>query len=126
MSDNTGTLRNVTIEGISYRAAADTNVTFTVSRFENSVVPTTGRGMKKKIRRVPVMENVTLVCNPNEIDQLRVFAESLNDLKFAVTLADGSLYRAEGSIEIENVETEENRVTCQLLPVEDWTPFIAS
>jgi hypothetical protein len=125
MGDVTGTLRNVTIEGISYRAAADTNVTFMVSKFENSVIPTTGKGMKKKVRRTPAMENVVLICNPVEIDQLRVFADSLEDLKFAVTLADGSLYRGEGAIEVENVETEENRVTCQLLPVGDWTPFTA-
>ena len=123
MSDTAGSIRKLTIEGIPYRVAADANITETLTQFENSMIATSGRAMRKMIKRVPIREGVVLVTNGAEREALKAAAESVDDLKISYTNAGGDTYRCEGTIEIENNETEENRTTCQVHPREDWTFF---
>ena len=125
MSDVSGTLRGVSIEGIPYRVAADVNVTFTVSTFEKSKVPSSGRAMTKMVKRVPAMEGIQLLVNGSELNAIKVAAEALEDVKFSVEMASGDVYKSEGAVELENYESEEARANIQFLPSEDWTPFLA-
>ena len=118
-----GSLREVQINGISYRAMADVNVTETFTRWENSQMPTSGTAMRKMVRRIPLRESVVLATNAAEREQLKLFAESSEDLEMSYTNAAGDTYSSIGTIEIENNETEENRTTIQMLPVDDWTLF---
>jgi hypothetical protein len=124
--DIAGSLRKFTIEGQSFRVAADANVTETITQFENSMVATSGEAMRKMTKRVPMREGIVLLVNADEREDLIAFAESLDDLKISYSNAAGDEYKCEGTIEIENSETEENRLTCQVHPRDIWTPIIAS
>lgn len=126
MPDVAGTIRKLSIEGISFRVAGDANLTETFTQFENSMIASSGRAMRKMLKRIPQVEGVTLLTNAAERDTLKSFAEDLNDLKISYTNAAGDTYRCQGTIEITSNETEENRTTVVILPREDWTPFIAS
>jgi len=123
--DIAGTIRKVTIEGITFRVPADVNATFIVTNYETTMDPTSGRAMKRMIRRTPAIEGLVLVCNADELESLRAFATDTarESLKFSVETVGGATYKSEGGLEVENVETESNRVACQLLPSEDWTKF---
>jgi hypothetical protein len=71
-------------------------------------------------------EGIVLLVNADEREDLIAFAEGLDDLKISYSNAAGDEYKCEGTIEIENSETEENRLTCQVHPRGTWTPIIAS
>ncbi len=116
-----GSLKGCNIDGIDYRVAADTNISWTPTLFENSMVATSGRAMLKKTKRVPVVESVTLIVDLDELDQLRVFDAREEDFSFFLTMAGGGQIKAEGAIQIESYENEEARVTIQLHPSTDWT-----
>jgi hypothetical protein len=121
-----GSNRGVSIEGVPFRVAADANFTETISEFEKEVIATSGRGMTKYTKRVPMRESVVLITNASERESLVAFSDSKEDLKLSYTNAAGDTYQCEGALEIENNETEENRTTCKLLPVNSWTSFINS
>lgn len=124
-NDVAGTIRKVTIEGITFRVAADTNATFILTNYEVTMDATSGRGMKRMIKRTPSVEALTLVVNGDERASLKSFAEdtAVDALKFSIELIGGDVYKSEGGLEIENFETESNRMTVQMLPREDWTKF---
>jgi len=121
--DVSGSLRKFTVEGVPFRVAADANLTETISKFENSMIATSGKSMRKMMKRPPIREGLVLVTNSVERDVLKGYAEQLEPVAFSYTNAAGDTYRCEGTLEIENNETEENRTTCQVLPDDDWTLF---
>ena len=123
--DIAGTIRKVTIEGITFRVPADVNATFTITNYETTMDPTSGRGMKKMVKRTPAVEGLVLVVNADEAESLRAFATdtSKESLKFSIETIGGATYKSEGGLELENLETESNRLACQMLPNEDWTKF---
>jgi len=119
-----GSNRKFTINGIPFNIAADANITETISQFENSMIATSGQAMRKMMKRIQVREGIVLVTNSAEREQLISFAESTDDLLISYQIAAGDVYSCEGTIEIENNETEENRTTCQVHPRDGWTPLI--
>lgn len=118
-----GSIRKLTIEGISFDVAADANITETFTAWENSMIPTSGGSMRKMVKRVPMREGIVLVTDADEREVLKSFAEGLDLVKVTYTNAAGDSYRCEGTIEIENNETEENRTSVQVHPQGDWTKF---
>src|SRR6056297_3603651 len=128
MGSNSGTIRKLTLDGVTYDVPADINITFNRSSFEIEGVPTTGRTMMKMTRRVPTMEGVVIMTDPAEVENLNDLSERLNSFPISVTLADDSTWRTTGRINYENVETEENRSSVMIIPektVNAWTPFLA-
>ena len=126
MGDIAGSLRKVTLDGITFDVMADTNVSEVGSQWENSAIPTSGRNMKKMVRRPENRESVILACNASERDVLHELAERTVDFPMSYETADGSVYRTVGFIEFETRETEENRATIQMIPRNDWDSFIAA
>ena len=120
-----GSNRKLTIEGISYDVAADANFSEMLSSFENSMIPTSGKNMRKMMKRVQTREGVVLITDADERIQLQSVAESIDDVKLSYQNAAGDEFKAEGTIEVEVNETEDNRTNCILLPRGTWTPFIA-
>ena len=118
-----GSIRKFTIEGVSYDVAADANFSETFTAWENSMVATSGRAMRKMTKRILTVEGVVLMTDADQRLALKDFAESLDDLKITYTNAAGDSYRGEGTVEIENNETEENRTSCTIHPRGDWTKF---
>lgn len=125
MADGVGSLRKFTVEGISFRVAGDANLSVTPTKFENSMIPTSGDSMRKMIKRVPIVESLVLITNGAENSALKSFAEDIGDLKMSYTNAVGDTHKCEGSFEWESYETEEGRSTISIQPRGDWTPFLA-
>jgi len=123
--DVSGSVRKFTVEGISFRVAADANLSRRPIAVENSMVPTSGKSMQKKVKMVPVLESVVLIVNAEEMESLKSFAEGLDVIKVTYQTAAGDEYRCTGQINVEAHETEENRANCTVHPEEDWTPFLA-
>ena len=118
-----GSNRKLTIEGISFDVAADADFSETFVQYENSMVPTSGGAMRKMLKRIPAVEGVVLITDADERLVLKDFAEGLDLVKVTYTNAAGDSYRSEGTIEIESNSTEENRTSCTIQPVGDWTKF---
>jgi len=127
VGDVAGTIKKVVLDGLSYDALGDTNISEVHSKFENEGVPTSGRTIQKKIRRVPLRENVVVAANGAEADRLTELSERTGNYPMSYETASGDVYRTTGFIEFENRETEENRATLKLIPsdTDGWTPFLA-
>lgn len=121
--DVVGSLKGASVEGIPFRVAGDANVTLIPTKFENAKIPCSGKALRKMTKRIPSMEGGTLLCNLDELAVLKSFAEDPEDIKFSVTFADGTVYKGEGTVEVENWESEEGRTTVQFLPSDDWTKY---
>jgi hypothetical protein len=122
--DIAGTIRKVMINGTVYRVPADVNATIMISGYENSNVPTSGKNMRKMVRRSRNVEGMTLILNTDELIELKGISEQLANVTLGFTLAAGDTFRASGTIELESIETEEGRATVTLLPENDWTPSV--
>lgn len=128
MGEASGTLRGVTLDGLAFRVPADINVTLNLSEYENENIPTSGKSVHKKTLRSPDAEGVVLIANPIEQETLRTLAGRLEAFPISAELADGSVWRTTGTINFENVETQENRATVRIMPdraVDAWELFAA-
>ncbi len=124
MSDVVGSLRKVTIDGVTFRVAADGGFSGPGSIYENTSIPTSGGNVRKMVKRAPVKEGLTLICNGSERDELQDIADSRDDVPLAVETAAGDIYRATGWIEFEGYESEEGKATIQMHPRDTWTTFL--
>jgi hypothetical protein len=124
--DTVGSALKFTIEGQSFRLAADVNITKILNTFANEMVPSSGEAMLKKTKRIPTGEGFVLLVNSEEAEDLEAFADSINDLKISYTNAAGDEFKCEGIIEFENLESEEGRAAVQVHPRAKWTSIIAS
>jgi hypothetical protein len=123
--DIAGSIRKCVVNGISYRVAADCNLTMPLSGYETTTVPSSGSNMFKMVKRSRNIEGLVLLTNADERAQLKAEAETISTYTLAVTNAAGDTARATGKINIENHETEENRTTVHLLPEDDWQDAVA-
>lgn len=124
--DIVGALRKVTLDGITFDVFPDANVNEVGSAWENSPVPTSGRTLRKMMKRTESREGVVLACNGAERDILKELSERQEDYTMSYQLASGDVYRCKGFIEFENRETEEGRASIQMHPRTAWEPFLAS
>ncbi len=126
MSDISGSIRKVTLDGMPFDVPADVNISEVGSGFLNESVPSSGRNMRKMTKRPQNREGLVLLANGTERDLLRELADSLHDFPMSYETAGGDVYRAQGWIEFENRETEENRAAIQLHPRNGWDVFVAA
>lgn len=123
MSDVAGTIKKVTLDGVTYDVPADINISEMGSGFENTLIPTSGRNVLKQVKRAEIREGVVLILNDQEMDVLTALASQQESLPMSYQLASGTVKRATGWIEFTNRETEENRGTVILLPEGTWSTF---
>ena len=88
-----GSIRKLTIEGISFDVAADANFTEVFTNYENSMIATSGGAMRKMLKRIPSVEGVVLVTDSDERLVLKDFAEGLDLVKITYTNAAKDSYR---------------------------------
>lgn len=123
-----GTLRKVTLDGLTYDVAADADVTINPS-IEKTGLPTSGRTMMQHVIRIPEAEAITLSVDPTEQAVLTLLNKRLDDYPMALTLADGSVYRAVGQIALETITSANNVATLRAIPnnaSQDWELFAAA
>ena len=73
--DISGSIRKLTINGVTYRVLGDTNVTLKAAEYKNEAVPTSGGNLRKMMKQVRELTGVAIACNPTERETLRVIAE---------------------------------------------------
>ena len=125
MSRISGSLQSATIEGVPYDVLGDTNVSIMLNEFENDSVPTSGKPIHKKMKRIAAAESIVLGTSWEEKETLIDLANSVDTLKFSIKFAGGDIIRGEGHINIESDESEENRTTVKFLPDSGWNIFAA-
>lgn len=125
MSRVSGSLQSVTIEGVGYDVLGDTNISNPLNKWENDSIPTSGKAIQKKMKRVPAAESCVLGTSWEEKETLMSLADSIDTLKFALKFAGGDILRCEGHFNIDSDESEENRTTIKILPDDGWTVFAA-
>lgn len=119
MVDTAGSMRSFSVEGIPFRCFADSNFTEIFTNYENSMIATSGRAMRKMVKRVLSVEGVTLATNGAERAYLKAFAETTKDLRIVYENAAGDTITILGAIELENNESEENKTSVKIFPVEE-------
>ena len=122
---NVGTIRKVVIDGVTFDAFADSDITFNKSKYTVEGVATTGINLTKRTKRVQTIEGLTLAVSPSEFVNLTAKADSLADKTFSIELADGSVFKATGQINFENYTSMDGKASIQLIPIRDWTEFLA-
>lgn len=123
MSDVAGTIKKVTLDGVTYDVPMDINISEIGSGFENTLIPTSGRNVLKKVKRAEIREGVVLIVNDQEMDILTDLAEQDESFPMSYQTASGAVKRATGWIEFAARETEENRAAITLLPEGKWSTF---
>lgn len=123
--DIVGSLRRVTLDGITFDVMPDANVDEVGSAWENDALPTSGRTLRKMMKRVETREGVVLACNGSEREILREIADRQSDIPMSYETAAGDVYRCVGFIEFEKRETEENRASIKMFPRDTWESFLA-
>lgn len=118
-----GTMRSFMIAGVTYRIAGDAAASQILSKFENTMIPTSGKAMRQMTARIPAVESFVLITSEGEAEQLRNIANAVQLVNMSYTTASGAEYTTTGTIEFENRETDTGRTTLQLLPEEDWVLF---
>lgn len=121
MADVTGTIRKVTLDGVTFDVFADTNIKEVGGKYENSAIATSGRNMHKMVKRVEEREGITLAANGAERELLKEMSERNTDFSMSYETAGGDIYQATGWIEFESRETEENKAAIKMMPRNDWS-----
>jgi cell division septation protein DedD len=109
-----GTLVSVALAGVDYPVAADANITETDSEYENDAIATSGANMRKMTRRATMKESVTLILDSDERAVVKAHADTREDISLKRTNSAGDVERADGWIEMEPGESEENRVNIKM------------
>jgi hypothetical protein len=122
--DIIGSLRKFTLDGISFRVAADANVKRKPFKLENSMIPTSGKSIRQSKHVVPTAEGFDLILNAEEAEVLKGLIEGGDVLKVSYTTADGSVYRCTGQVSMDGHETETGKASLTVHPDDDWTVFI--
>ena len=123
MGANSGSLKKLVIDGVTYDVSADAKASLNPSQYDIEGQPTSGDTMFKYTKRIQTITGIDCMLSPSQLDSLRAKADSLADLTLAVTLADGSVYRGTGRIKIDKWESDTNKATIDLIPAQPWTPF---
>lgn len=120
-----GSIRKVTVDGIPYNAAADANAAKTPT-FEVEGVPHSGGNNIKYTKMSGQVESLTLIAAPTEYETLEGSRDGLAAIPLSYELADGSVWRTQGFINLANYESEENRVDLTMIPETGlWDLFAA-
>jgi hypothetical protein len=123
MGSVVGTIRKVAIDGISFDALADANVSMVGGKYTNESVPTSGVNMRKMVRRSEAFTGLTLATTGAEREILKGYSEAIGDIPITLTLANGDLYVCTGWLELEHTETETGKSSVALHPRDGWEPF---
>lgn len=119
----TGSIRKLTLDGLPFNVAPDTNISEIGSAYENSAVAGSSFNIKKMMKRSETRENVVLLTDSEEREALRELADRTEDFPISYETAEGSTFRTDGWIDFENRETEESRSTIKLFPRTRWRLF---
>lgn len=122
-----GSIRKVVLDGVTYDAVADGDFSEVGSQYENTAIQTSGRTIRKMVKRSASVDNVKLACNAAEKDALKALADGLKEITMSYMTADGSQYKAQGFIEFKSRSTAETSAEVTMIPTNGtWETFMAA
>jgi len=126
MSNNVGTARRVTIDGITFDVMGDANLSQIKGKYTNEEVVTTGKIAQKKTLRAQKVESVNLQCNGEEAEELKALSERTGSFPMSYETAATDVFRTTGFINFENHDTEAGLAVIQMIPdtIDGWAAFI--
>ena len=127
MSDISGSIRKLILSGITFNVFADGDFSEIVGAYENEAVPTSGPNVIKKVRRSGNVEGVTVVANGAERALLEELANQNTPFTMSYTTAGDDTFKNEGTINIVNRSTADNKMSIVLMPLNpQWEAFLAA
>jgi hypothetical protein len=120
-----GSLNKLSLDGLPFDVAGDADLTEVFSKFTNSVIPHSGGGSIKQETRVREVGGVVIIVKPGDKKLLKDLAESGDEIPMSYINRAGDKYKGDGTFNIENNSTMDNRTSITLLPVGDWTESLA-
>lgn len=119
-----GSVRSVKIDGIPFNVAADANISLN-PRVEKESIPHSGGNMVKETTVAANVEAVKLILSPSEYDLLTGLTD--NDIPLSYEMADGSVLRSEGAVNLGSFVTEDSSCEVMFLTsTGNWEIFSAS
>ena len=126
MAGAVGTIKKVTIDGSTYDVSADSKAALTPTAYKKEGQATTGKTLFKYTKQVKIIKGIDFMLTPKQKEALAAKSDSLADVTLALALIDGSVYRGTGRIEMGEWDSDTGKCPCDLIPSDDWTPFLAS
>jgi hypothetical protein len=115
-----GSIKKLTVEGISYPVSGDANAKLYLSGVENAMLATSGDAVLQQKRQVQRIENLDLLLSPAEAEDFRDYAKRIKPIKIAATLRNGKIYSGEAVVNFDGYETENGKATMTFLAVNEW------
>lgn len=118
-----GSTRKLSLDGIEYGVAADSDVPSQLSSYNKEVTPTSGLPMVQMIKQIPFKGPFEILADGAEKEQLKSQAASLENLTCIYVDAAGNEYSCEGTIMLGEGNSKENKVPVTVYPADDrdWT-----
>ena len=74
--DDSGTLKSISIAGVTYRVLGDTNVTLPANQYKTEAVVTTGQNNRRMTKEARTLTGIVIACNAQEMETLRQIADN--------------------------------------------------
>lgn len=109
-----GSPRGVSIAGVPYNVAADANIAFGPRQTWEAIVHSGGNMMKSVLAEASA-EAVKIIATPSEYSVLKAQSEVQEDITLSVTIADGTVFRTTGRINLDPFQTDDSSVEVKML-----------
>jgi hypothetical protein len=73
--DDSGTMKSVSIAGVTYRVLGDTNVSLPANGWKTEAVTTSGYNNRRMTKEARTLSGVVISCNAQEMETLRAIAD---------------------------------------------------
>ncbi len=120
-----GSGRKLTLDGVTFRLAGDAEINTKFSDYESEVIPTSGEGHRKMVKRSQMADGVDVTVNAAEKELLIALANRTDPFTLSYKEISGDLYTSEGGISIDDSSIQDGKVTIKILPLKKWDIFAA-
>ncbi len=118
-----GSVKKLTLDGTTFRLAADAEINTKFGAFESETIPTSGEDMRKMTRRSQMADGVDVTVDAVEKELLIALSERTDAYALSYKDASGVLHTSKGGISIDDSSTQDGKVTIKILPLQKWEIF---
>lgn len=120
-----GTMRKLTLNGVSFDCVSDADWTEVFAGFTNTIMQTSRGGVIVQETRAREVTGVQVSLQRGDRTLLKNMIESGDVLDISYTNRDGDRYSGRGTVNTDGRTTMKGVATLSLLPIGDWTEDLA-
>ena len=120
-----GTMKKLTLSGISFDCVSDADWTEVFAGFTNTIMQTSGGGVVVQETRTREVTGVQISLQGGDRALLKSIIEDGEIIDISYTNRDGDRYSGRGTVNTDGRTTMRGIATLSLLPVGDWTEELA-